>query len=245
MGFAADLGGAEKRYLKARRFCLKCAELGARTPSSIVGRFSSDESLHWDRLNWIALCNEHGGATENNCAPEEQYFPLTSRRALYSRKGVTWAAARAWRHDSKKADIEWLKAAKASLDARAIDGGADDVARLAADLFGSLSGWTVSTTAVGHSRRPDSFAVRMAQGVAERLSLPFVKAFADRFVSGVSHPKEFRNLPPLQLQPGIAGPILLVDDVATSGWHMEEAANVLRSFGHPVFGLVWISGAVK
>lgn len=200
--------------------------------------------MHWDRLNWMPLCHDHGGALGGEASGSDE-FPLTSRRALYSRKGVTWAAARAWRHDSKKADIEWLKAAKASLDARAIDGGADDVARLTADLFGALSGWTVSTTAVGHSRRTDSFAVRMAQGVAERLSLPFVKVFADRFVSGVSHPKEFRNLPPLQLQPGIAGPILLVDDVATSGWHMEEAANVLRTFGHPVFGAVWISGAVK
>ncbi|UFW75494.1 phosphoribosyltransferase [Bradyrhizobium sp. WU425] len=231
--------------MKARRFCLRCAERGSRTASSIVGRIRPDESLHWDRLNWIALCNEHGDGTEKNSTAEEPFFPLTSRRALYSRKGITWAAARAWRSDSKKADIEWLKAAKASLDPRAIDGGADDVSRLAGDLFGALSGWTVSSTAVGHSRRPDSFAVRLAEGVAARLSLPFVKVFADRFVSGVSHPKEFRNLPPLQLQSGIGTPILLVDDVATSGWHMEEAANVLRPFGYPVFGSVWISGAVK
>lgn len=112
-------------------------------------------------------------------------------------------------------------------------------------LFGSLPGWTVLSTAVGHSRRPDSFAVRLAEAVAKEISRPFVKIFADRFVSGGSHPKEFANLPALQLRAEVTSPILLVDDVATSGWHMEEALTKLRSLGAPAFGVAWISGTVK
>jgi hypothetical protein len=72
-----------------------------------------------------------------------------------------------------------------------------------------------------------------------------VKVWRDRFVTGSSHPKEFRKLPPLTWQdappPGL---VLLVDDVATSGWHLEEALTALRAAGHLALGLAWISGTV-
>ena len=112
-------------------------------------------------------------------------------------------------------------------------------------LFGPLRGWTVSTVAVDHSRRPDSFAVRLAQGVAAELDLRFAKIFADRFVAGVSHPKEFSKLPPLQRAVDPTEPVLLVDDVATSGWHLEEAITNLRGCGIACLAVTWISGTIR
>ncbi len=138
-----------------------------------------------------------------------------------------------------------FKRAKLDLDRGVLRTAAGDVSDTIGLMFGPMTGWTISTTAVGHSRHPDSFAVRLARLVARRRQRPFAKIFDDRFVTGVSHPKEFRDLPPLRLRWRRKSPILLVDDVATSGWHLEEALTLLRDRGIQAFGIVWISGTVK
>jgi orotate phosphoribosyltransferase len=39
--------------------------------------------------------------------------------------------------------------------------------------------------------------------------------------------------------------MLVIDDLATSGWHIEEALTRIREFGVAAFGAVWISGTTK
>lgn len=172
---------------------------------------------------------------------------LVHRRAVYSRNDVSWVAARAWRRDTKREDVNALRLAKTTVDREVVAGAADDVAGALRALFGAVP-WTavVTTTPVGHSRRPDSFAVRLGIEVANRVGCRFAKIFADRFVSGSSHPKEFDRLPPI----AAAAPVrrsmhIVVDDVATSGWHMEEALGYIRAAGAPALGAAWISGTVK
>lgn len=175
---------------------------------------------------------------------------LASRRAIYGRNGVSWLSARSWRRDSKAEAINALRLAKIGLSAEVIEAAAADVSAAVASLFGPLAmNCVVTTTPVGHSRRPDSFAVRLAGRVAELQGRRFAKIFADRFVSGSSHPMQFSRMEPIRLlgsdarlPPKIA---LVVDDVATSGWHMEEALGYLRAAGSYAVGAVWISGTVK
>lgn len=169
---------------------------------------------------------------------------LAARRAIYSRNSVAWISLRSWRKDAKRRDIRALKVAKETVDPVVITGAAAEVADLVKLLLGGAPGFTVSTVAVGHSRRPDSFAVRMAEAAAAELDLPFVKIFADRFVKGVSHPKELKKLRPLERLALPATPVLLVDDVATSGWHLEEAVTHLRAAGVPCLAIAWISGTI-
>lgn len=246
-GFGAAWIKVRSEYLRSRRFCIKCAGLGLQVAATTVGHVrphDGDEALLWDRTNWQALCEAHrtvGGEAE----AASPLGSLVARRMIYARKGVAWASSRAWRHDVKRADIDALRAVKARLDRDVIAGAAKDVSALVGLLFGSLPGWMVSTTAVGHSRRPDSFAVRLAEAVAGDLGRPFAKVFSDRFVTGSSHPKGFANLPVLQLCREVMSPVLLVDDVATSGWHMEEALTKLRGLGVSSFGAVWICGTVR
>jgi predicted amidophosphoribosyltransferase len=38
--------------------------------------------------------------------------------------------------------------------------------------------------------------------------------------------------------------MLLVDDLATSGWHVEESLTALRRLGASASAFVWITGAV-
>ncbi|BCH32623.1 hypothetical protein MesoLjLc_45530 [Mesorhizobium sp. L-8-10] len=177
--------------------------------------------------------------------PASPLGSLVSRRAIYTRNGVAWLSVRAWSHKARQHDIAVMRAAKRALDPQVIAGAADELAHFAGLCLGPLPGWLVSTVAVGHSRRPDSFAVRLAEGVAERLGMPFEKIFADRFVEGVSHPKEFSKLPPLERLAEPNRPVLLIDDVATSGWHIEEALTDIRRAGVPALALAWISGTVK
>lgn len=176
--------------------------------------------------------------------PEGRLGSLAARRAIYSRNSVAWISLRSWRKDVKRRDIRALKLAKEAVDPVVIAGAAAEVAGLVKLLLGGAPGFTVSTVAVGHSRRPDSFAVRMAEAAAAELELPFVKIFADRFVNGVSHPKELKKLRPLERLALPATPVLLVDDVASSGWHLEEAVTNLRAAGVTCLAIAWISGTI-
>jgi hypothetical protein len=84
----------------------------------------------------------------------------------------------------------------------------------------------------------------MAVAAADGLGSTFCRVFDNRFVSGVSHPQEFDRLPLLKMLEGPAGP-LVVDDVATSGWHMHQAVTALRVAGAPAMGAVWLSGVKR
>ena len=54
-----------------------------------------------------------------------------------------------------------------------------------------------------------------------------------------------KKLPPLQRLVTPASNVLLIDDVATSGWPIEEAVKNLRNCGVAWFAASWISGTVK
>lgn len=169
---------------------------------------------------------------------------LVWRPAFRSRNDVAYLVTRSWRADVKRDDIGVLKDAKRTCAPDVLDAAAADLAVVAGTLGGPLTGWTVTTVPCGHSRRPDCFAKQLAQRCARRLGLPFLQVWADRFVSGVSHPKEFAKLPPLVWQADPPGPMLLIDDVATSGWHIEEGLSALRARGVAALGLVWIGGEI-
>jgi hypothetical protein len=166
------------------------------------------------------------------------------RPTLYRRNGVAWSSVRSWRADARGRDLARLKLCKAALDGAVIEAAAAEIVALMRLLFGPLVGWSVTTVACGHSRRPDCFGKRLGQAAAVALQLPFVEIFEDRFVSSTSHPKEFRKLPPLVWRSKPYSPVLIIDDLATSGWHMEEALGRVRDLQQPSFGVVWISGTV-
>lgn len=60
--------------------------------------------------------------------------------------------------------------------------------------------------ACGHSRRANCFGKRLGQQAAAELGAPFAELFP-------------------------VGPVLVIDDLATSGWHMEEAPSLVRAPG--------------
>jgi hypothetical protein len=169
---------------------------------------------------------------------------VVHRPMVFRRNGVAWVAACAWRADAKADDVAALKRATRELDRRLIDGVAELLAGLVHQLRGDRAAEAITNVPCGHSRRPDCLGKQIAQAIAEALGLPFRQIFADRPCSGVSHPKEFAKLPPLRQIADPLASMLLVDDLATSGWHVEESLTALRRLGATASAFVWITGAV-
>jgi hypothetical protein len=170
---------------------------------------------------------------------------LIYRPTIFQRNEIRWISVFNWRAGSKITGLAALKRAKRELDRQVIAEAAVAVAALAVQLFGDQPADGVTNVPCGHSCRPDCFGKRLAQSVADNLEIPFVQMFADRPRTGVSHPKRSANVTPLRRIGSPPGSLLLVDDLATSGQHLEESTLALRKLGVPVSAMAWISGVVK
>jgi len=167
---------------------------------------------------------------------------LVHRPGLWARNQVRFITVRRWRARAKTADLEAFKDAKRRLDPALIEAASGEVCEVLDEVLGPARNYVVTNVACGHSRRPDCFGKRLAQSAAARSGVPYVQVFADRFVRGSSHPKEAMRLPPLRR---IATPdrmCIVVDDLATSGWHLEEALRELRRDGVAALGVAWLGG---
>jgi hypothetical protein len=163
------------------------------------------------------------------------------RPTLRSRNGVYYLTCRSWLADAKAQDLAILREAKRTMPPELIADAAHEMTELVRAVFGEVA-LSVVPVACGHSRRIDCMSVRLAEGIARSLDVEPVQAFAHRFMKGSSHPLENRKLPPLKLIDRPAAPALVVDDIATSGFHMHEALTALRSAGVPAFGIAWLGG---
>jgi hypothetical protein len=171
---------------------------------------------------------------------------LIYRPTIYERKRVRWIAAHTWRSDAKERGMAALKAVKNDLDPAFIADQAELVAALIRQLFGTERTDAVTCIPCGHSRRKDCFGKRLAHAVAEALNIPFVQVFADRPRDGASHPKQSAKLPPLRQiarMPELPESTIVIDDLATSGAHLEQALVALRKLNVAASAVAWISGS--
>jgi hypothetical protein len=170
---------------------------------------------------------------------------LVRRPAIRHRNGVGFLTLRSWRASCRDPDLAAFKAEKRVKTPAVIAAAAEEIAAEAKLLLAPNDGWCVTCVACGHSRDARCWGKCLARAVAASLGLPFFEAFTDRLVPGSSHPKEFKRLPPLQwASPPETGAVLLIDDLATSGWHMEEALTLLRGRGLTAVGIGWIGGTI-
>jgi len=160
--------------------------------------------------------------------------------AVRARNGISYLTARRFSAQNRLGALQALKRLKASATDREDGLAAAEIALVWMLLTGNPGGWTVTNIAAGHSGS-NSFGARLAAAVANRLTLNYLQVWRDRPIKGVSHPKEFRRIPPLDMIAKPIGATLIIDDVATSGFHMEEAIKALRSLNIPAAGVAWIS----
>lgn len=165
---------------------------------------------------------------------------LIRRRSMRARRDLIYFGVRNWRSALKSYQIAALRAIKRNPPEPFLRAVATEVADEAVRLAGRNAFQAVTAVPCGHSR-PDGLSHQLGRHVARHLGLPFTDAFAYRSILGSSHPRTNLSRPPMKLVCAPVGHTLLVDDVATSGAHIAEAATLLRSRGINVTPIAWIS----
>ncbi len=170
---------------------------------------------------------------------------LVRRRALRSRNGVSYVTLRCWRQPIREHQIKALRALKRRQPALLAAEIAAEIADDVSSLFGASGFRAVVPVPCGHSGEGRCLSAEVARSLARLLALPVAHALALTHEAGSSHPKTNAKRAPMRLAAPVEGPVLLVDDVATSGRHIEEASTLLRSqgSGSGVLAVAWIGGS--
>ncbi len=165
---------------------------------------------------------------------------LIAQKRLLRRGPVPYHALYRWRSAVKDVQIAALKSLKRDPGDAFLDAVAEDMAAAAGALFGTGTFRAVVPVPCGNSGE-NCLSSRLAKLIAVRLGVDFIDAFEPLAPSGGSHPKGNLRRPAMQLKIKPKVPVLLIDDVATSGAHIEEAAQALRRTAPAVLPLVWIA----
>ena len=164
---------------------------------------------------------------------------LIGQRRVLERGGLAYHALARWRSAIKPWQLDALRALKHEAPPALVDCVANDLATAAVDFHGAGSVDAVVPVACGNSGDM-CLAYQLAEAVAARLGVTFTQAFDRIETSGSSHPRRNRSRPAMTLRAAPTNRVLLIDDVATSGAHIVEAAKLLRRTASAVLPLVWI-----
>ncbi len=164
---------------------------------------------------------------------------LINRLRLVNRRDMAYHALSQWRTPIKEHQLTALKLVKQFRPPTMLDQLTQQLADSSIKLFGS-SFRSVTNVACGHGGS-HCFARELAEGVAYKTAVPFVDVFAALPIKGSSHPRTNIRRPAMQVVNVPEGPVLLIDDVATSGSHICEAARLLRDRNCAVFPIAWIA----
>ena len=168
---------------------------------------------------------------------------LVDRPKIFRRNAVSYMAAKTWRQGIKPQQIEAMRQAKRTCEWPTLTKASVDICAMMSGLFGKPSDILVTSIPCGHSRVANCFSTRLGQSVAAALGLPFEPVWAHRFLNGSSHPTQSRKLPPLKRLFDPVGPVIVIDDIISTGTHMEQALLDLRRTGNVASGFAWISGS--
>lgn len=172
------------------------------------------------------------------------FTTLPQRTSIRNRKDVSYLTLRTWSKPIKEHQLNALKIVKESADLLFIDAVAAEMAEHVRRLFGVPRVSCVIPVPGGHAKTIDSFSVQLARRLSVALDVPFLEALSSSLRKGTSHPrKNAALLPPELLVDKPLGSVLLVDDVATSGRHIELAVKKLRSVTQHVSAIAWIGAA--
>jgi hypothetical protein len=166
---------------------------------------------------------------------------LISKPAIYRRAEISYVAARKWRTPIKAYQIEALKALKTEPPTAFVDAVAEEILLEIAHFGGFGLVRSVVPVPCGSSGKERCLSVLVAATVAKRLGVAFCNVLQSGPVArGSSSPRKSAKLAPFKVNGALMGPALVIDDVITSGRHMELAQKALRLFGVPVLGIGWI-----
>jgi hypothetical protein len=167
---------------------------------------------------------------------------LVRRTTVRTRRGMTYITLRAWRGAIKNHQVKALRALQQAPPPGLAEAIAADMREAVEFIFGVTAFGGVVAVPSGHSPPEQDLSVQVAEILALQLDLPAIRALACEQRAGASDPLDSARRPPIRLTLDPGKPVLLVDYVATSGRHLEEAAALLRPTCGSVFALAWIGG---
>lgn len=187
------------------------------------------------------------GLMEKNRAPPEPTLAflrdsLVQRRSIRARRSVHYLTLRTWRAPIRDWQIKALRALKANIPIGMAEAIAEEICQEVGALSGLSAFRAIVPVPCSHSPSGSCLSVEIARALGLATGPPVIHALAAVPMTGSSHPKENSRRKPFTLAQPLAEPLLLIDDVATSGRHLEEALTLLRQSSGTALAVAWISG---
>lgn len=202
---------------------------------------------HFDDLDLLpnSLAEEaaHHPTIEENAEPASRFLfdTLVSRQRLLGRNGCSYLALRTWRKSIKQYQIDALRALKEAQQIKTVKEVAAEMSEAISRVYGAAF-QTVVPVPGGSSGKEKAFSHCLATSVANNLNITFANVLEPQAVAiGSSHPKKSKTLQPYNVIGSTTGNILIIDDVATSGRHIECATVSLRPLTSFCSAVVWVS----
>ena len=166
---------------------------------------------------------------------------LIPKKRLLARNGISFLALRQWRKPIKPYQLKAVMALKTVEDHACVNAIALEIVEQVQKVYGNLFTHVVPIPG-GNSGRKRSFSVLIAEAVAKLMELPCQNVLVGEALTvGKSHPKKSTTLKPYSLSEEITGNVLIVDDITTSGRHIELATLALRQTCNYCTAVVWIA----
>lgn len=182
------------------------------------------------------------GMSERSPDPAANFLvsTLVRRESMRTRGAVSYLTCRAWRKSVKDSQIAALRALKRDPPEHFVATLAGEIVDLVCKTTGTGAFESVVPVPCGSSGTAQCLSVRVGRAVAARIGAACVEPFEPRLRGGSSHPRRNASLTPLKLRSQVDGPCLIVDDVATSGRHIEQVSEALRDSAGDQFRVAWI-----
>jgi hypothetical protein len=182
----------------------------------------------------------HGQMRELEPAGKFLFSTLVKRAAVRSRNGVGYLVVRNWRAAIKEHQLSALRALKDHPPSSLVLGIGEELTQAVRSVFGHGHIENVVPVPCGNSGCDECLSTRISANVATRLGARYVAGLKPQGGSGRSHPRKSARLSAFDVVRKPSGVTLVVDDVVSSGRHLELAVRALRSGDKPVLAVAWI-----
>lgn len=179
--------------------------------------------------------------TATDTAGQFLFATLKQKTSIRNRKDVSYITLRNWSATIKDHQIKALRIAKLNPDPQFVEDIADEICTQVRKLFGKAHFDGVAPVPCGHSKGNTCLSVLVSKKLASKLDVAFIDALRGVKREGSSHPAKNADLK----KPKLAtkqryNSVLLVDDVATSGRHIELSVQALSEIAQHVTAIAWI-----
>jgi hypothetical protein len=223
--------------LETRDHAMAAALAGPHTPNPLHDQATTFDLEAYDLQQTLAP-RPNDVLTTPQC--QFLFDTLIKKRSLHSRNGCDYLTLRNWRAGQKPYQVATMASLKKFKPKHFFERIAGEIVQQAEQIYGRGVIGCVVPIPGGSSGEAESFSVVLARAVAEKLDVPCCGVLKAQGVRGKSSPHKSTHLRPYEVTGPVTGPVLVVDDIASSGRHLELAIKSLRAQHKAVYAVAWI-----